>query len=83
MINLCDDLPSNSFEPVNYAAQLLGLEQPQSIPYEDAELSPMTQGFYQSNKRVSNAKLKQQLLSQLRYPSYKEGLSALLYGEPL
>ena len=46
-----------------------------------ATLSPMAQAFYSHNKRVSNAKLKQELNIQLTYPTYKEGLEHLLRNE--
>lgn len=46
-----------------------------------ATLSPMAQEFYSHNKRVSNAKLKQELNIQLTYPTYKEGLVHLLHEE--
>jgi len=42
-----------------------------------ASLSPMAKAFYESNRRVSNAKLKRTILPKLRYPSYKEGLNTI------
>ncbi len=78
IFNLSDDYPCNSCEVDAYAADLLGVERLIVIPYEVAELSPMAQEFYQSNRRVSNAKLKKTLLPKLRYPTYKEGLDSIL-----
>jgi hypothetical protein len=34
-------------------------------------------------KRVSNAKMKQELGVQLQYPSYREGMQALVEGNTL
>jgi dTDP-4-dehydrorhamnose reductase len=73
--NVADDLPAPAYEPLNYAAHLLGppLEQ---IPVADAHLSKMALSFYADSRRVSNTRLKQELDWQPKYPSYKEGLRA-------
>lgn len=76
--NVADDMPSASHEPLDYAAKRLGVEPPTAIPFEQAELSPMMQSFYAANRRISNQKIKEALGIKLAYPSYKEGLSALL-----
>lgn len=79
--NLADDLPCNTCDVDNFAADLLHLDRPEMIPYDKASLSDMAREFYESNRRVSNAKLKRILLSQLQYPSYKEGLRSILSSE--
>lgn len=76
--NVCDDLPSESADVSLYAADLLNIEPPPPIQFADAELSPMARSFYQDNKTVSNARIKQELGVELRYPTYREGLHALL-----
>jgi hypothetical protein len=38
----------------------------------------MARSFYSSNKRVSNQRLKEQLGVTLAYPTYREGLRALV-----
>lgn len=76
--NVCDDLPSESADVVLYAADLLSIKPPPPIQFTDAELSPMARSFYQDNKTVSNARIKQELGVELRYPTYREGLKALL-----
>jgi hypothetical protein len=48
------------------------------VPFDQAELSPMARSFYDDNKRVSNRRIKQALGVRLAYPSYREGLQALL-----
>ena len=44
-------------------------------------LSPMAQSFYAENRRVRNAKLKAELGVRLLYPTYRDGLRALLGSE--
>jgi nucleoside-diphosphate-sugar epimerase len=79
--NVCDDAPSPPGEVVAHAAALLGLPPPSSVPFEQAELSPMAKSFYDDNKRVANALLKQELGVRLRYPDYRAGLAAILAAE--
>jgi hypothetical protein len=38
----------------------------------------MARSFYAENKRINNDRIKTDLGVKLRYPSYKEGLLALL-----
>lgn len=76
--NVSDDFPSPPAEAVEYACSLLGVEPPPLVPFEEADLSPTARGFYITNKRVSNKKIKQELGVTLRYPDYRSGLNALL-----
>lgn len=75
--NVCDDDPSDPAEVVAYAAELLGVEPPPLVPFEDADLSPMARSFYDDNKRVCNRRLKEELGVSLAYPDYRSGLAAL------
>lgn len=79
--NLADDLPAPAWEVVAYACQLLGVEPPPLIPFEEADLSPMARSFYEASRRVSNRKIKEDLGVALRYPDYIAGLHALLDKE--
>ncbi len=76
--NLCDDEAAPPQEVVAYACELLGREPPPLVPFEEAELSDMARSFYRDNKRVSNARIKAELGVTLEYPSYREGLRAIL-----
>ena len=76
--NVCDDDPAPPQDVIGYAAELLGQPMPPEVSFEDADLSPMARSFYAENKRVSNAKIKKELKVEIRYPSYKQGLKALL-----
>lgn len=75
--NVCDDEASPPQDVVEHGAKLLGLPVPPAIPFEEAELSPMARSFYADSKRVSNARLKQELGVHLSYPTYREGLAAI------
>jgi dTDP-4-dehydrorhamnose reductase len=76
--NVVDDEPAPPQDVVAYAARLLAIEPPPEIPFDAAELPAMTRSFYGENKRVSNAKMKRGLGVQLTYPTYREGLAALV-----
>ena len=41
-------------------------------------MTPMARSFYSESKRTSNARIKRELGVRLAYPSYREGLAALL-----
>jgi nucleoside-diphosphate-sugar epimerase len=75
--NVADDEPAPSYEVDAYAAHLLNIPAPEKIPFELAALSPMMKEFYTHNRRVSNAKIKQELFVKLMYPTYREGLQKL------
>ena len=76
--NLCDDEAAPPQDVIAYAARLTGCPVPAAIPFEAADLSPMAKSFYSENKRVRNDRLKQELINTLNYPSYREGLEAIL-----
>lgn len=75
--NLADDEPTPSHEVDDFACQLLNLPPLKKIPFEEAMLSPMAREFYTHHKRVSNRKIKEELLVQLTYPTYRQGLQHL------
>jgi nucleoside-diphosphate-sugar epimerase len=76
--NVCDDTPSPPDEVIDYAASLLGMAPPPLEDFDTATLSPMARSFYDDSKRVSNRRIKEELGVSLRYPSYREGLAALV-----
>jgi nucleoside-diphosphate-sugar epimerase len=80
IFNVADDAPTPPADPIAFAAQLLGVEPPPEIPFEQAApaMSPMALSFWQECRRVKNDKLKRELGVSLRYPTYREGLRALL-----
>lgn len=78
--NICDDEPAPPDEVLRHAAMLLGLPPPPEVAPDDPEVSPMRRSFYAENKRVSNARMKAELKVALVYPTYREGLAAILEG---
>jgi nucleoside-diphosphate-sugar epimerase len=76
--NVCDDEPAPPQDIVTHAARLQGIAPPPEQPYATASLSPMARTFYLDNRRVRNARIKHELGVTLRYPTYREGLQALL-----
>ncbi|WP_417719276.1 SDR family oxidoreductase [Salipiger sp.] len=79
--NVCDDDPAPPQDVLAYAAQLLGLDAPPEVAFDEADLSPMARSFYAENKRVSNARMKDELGVFLKYPDYRVGLRALREAE--
>jgi len=79
--NLCDDDPAAPGDVVAYAADLIGVAPPPAQSPEEAALSPMARSFWDDNKRVRNDRIKSELGVRLRYPSYREGLAAILRTE--
>jgi nucleoside-diphosphate-sugar epimerase len=79
-LNLVDDEPVESAAVVEYAAQLLGVAPPPALPFAEAaaRMSPMARSFWSENRRVANAATKAALGIRWLYPSYREGLAALL-----
>ena len=79
--NVADDEPAPPQDVIAYAAQLLQVLPPPEIAIEEAKLSPMAKSFYVENKRISNARLRADLGVDLEFPSYREGLRAILARE--
>ena len=79
--NLCDDEPTPNADVIAYAAELLGMPVPTEIPLAEAGLSAMAQRFYAESKRVSNARAKAELGWRPAYPTFREGLTAILGAE--
>lgn len=76
--NVCDDNPAPPADVIAFACDLLGVEPPPLVPFEEAALSPMGRSFYRDNKRTANRRIKEELGVTLAYPDYRAGLRALL-----
>lgn len=72
--NVADDKPAATADVIAFGCNILGLEVPPLIPFEEATLSPSLREFYADQKRVDNHKVKESLGVRLIYPTYKEGL---------
>jgi nucleoside-diphosphate-sugar epimerase len=81
--NVCDDEPTPPEEVLRHAARLLGLPEPPAVPFETAEMTALARSFYAESKKVRNRRIKRELGVRLAYPTYREGLAALLAsGQP-
>ena len=80
IFNVADDEPTPPGEPLAFAAQLLDVPPPPEIPFAQAApaMSELALSFWQECRRVKNDKLKHELGVRLGYPTYREGLRALL-----
>ena len=76
--SVADGSPCSSAEVIEYAAELLGVEPPPALPFEEAEMSPMARSFWSDNIRVANTRIREELGVELRYPDYRAGLDACL-----
>ncbi len=77
--NLCDDEAAEQQVVEAYAAELLGIEPPPLVPFDEVikEMLPIAKTFWQDNRRVNNARIKNELGVKLIYPTYREGLTAI------
>lgn len=82
--NVADDLPAPTSEVVAFACELLGKPVPPLIPWAEIEptMSAMARSFYAESRRVRNDRIKQALGVILRYPTYREGLTAISAADP-
>jgi nucleoside-diphosphate-sugar epimerase len=80
VLNLADDEPAESAVVVTEAASLLGAPPPPQVDFADAlpTMSPMARSFWAENRRVSSEKTKAALGIEWLYPTYREGLRAIL-----
>ena len=76
--NVCDEEPAPPQDVVAHAAGLMGVEPPPEQAYETADLPAMARTFYADSRKVRAARIRDELGVQLRYPTYREGLAALL-----
>ena len=83
VLNLTDDLPEESATVTAYAASLLGLPAPEATPLSEAwpEMSAMARSFWADNRKVSSRNTQQTLGYAWHYPTYRQGLAAILAAE--
>jgi nucleoside-diphosphate-sugar epimerase len=79
VLNLADDVPSESAAVVTEAARLMGVPPPPEIAFADTftAMSPMARSFWSENRKVSSQKTQQSLALRWLYPSFREGLAAI------
>ncbi|MGB0747630.1 MAG: SDR family oxidoreductase [Magnetospiraceae bacterium] len=78
--NVCDDEPAEPAEVIRYACHLLGVTPPPDEPFEQARstMSAMALSFWKDNRVLVNRRLHEKLGVILTYPTYREGLRAIL-----
>jgi len=80
LINLADDEPCSHLDYATNLAKTIGAPKPIILTPQEAEhqLHPAFLSFFRDNKRISNQKLRQQLLPELKYPSFYAAIHHLL-----
>jgi nucleoside-diphosphate-sugar epimerase len=83
VLNFNDDLPAEPAAVVAEAARLLGLTPPPLVPFAEAaaKMSEMGRSFWAESRRVSSRWTQSALARPWRYPTYREGLAAILAAE--
>ena len=75
---LCDDEPAPADVVMEGAARRLGLPMPPEIDLDDPSVSDAMRRFYLDSKRLSNARAKAELGWRPKYPTWREGLEAMI-----
>ena len=83
VLNFSDDEPAESADVIAEAARLLGVAVPPAVPFEEAfpAMSEMARSFWSENRRVASRATQEVLNRRWRYPTYREGLRAILEVE--
>ena len=83
VLNGSDDEPAASADVIAEAARLLGLDPPPLIPFAEAwpGMSPMARSFWADDRKVRSELTQEWLGRRWRYPTYREGLRAILAAE--
>ncbi len=75
---LADDEPAPADVVMQWTAARVGLPNPPEVALDDPSVSDAMRRFYNDNKRLSNARAKAELGWRPRYPTWREGLEALI-----
>ena len=83
VLNGADDEPAASADVIAEAARLLGQPPPPLLPYAEAEptMGAMARSFWADNRRVRSERTQQALGRRWTFPTYREGLRAILGAE--
>ena len=79
--NIADGHPAAPGEVLDFAAELIGAERAPRVPLASEAVSPMARSFYAESKRVDITRAGTRLGWSPRFPDYRAGLRAVLYGE--
>ena len=75
---LADDEPAPADVVMQWTAARVGLPNPPEVSLDDPSVSDAMRRFYNDNKRLSNARAKAELGWRPQYPTWREGLDALI-----
>lgn len=83
IFNFVDDTPAPQSDVIFEAARLLGIEAPKPVPLAQAwaDMSPMARSFWSERRIVDSRGTSSVLGRPWCYPSYREGLRAILDEE--
>ncbi len=83
VLNGADDEPAATADVTAEAARLLGAPLPPLVPFEEAmaTMSAMGRSFWADDRKVRSAQTQQALGRRWLYPTYREGLRAILAEE--
>jgi hypothetical protein len=83
ILHLVDDEAAAAAQVAEEAARLLGLPAPPEVPFAEASarMSEMARSFWSENRRVASTRTKAALGIAWRYPTFREGLAAILAEE--
>jgi nucleoside-diphosphate-sugar epimerase len=83
VLNFNDDLPAEPAAVVEEAARLLGLPPPPLVAFAEAAggMTAMGRSFWAESRRVSSARTQASLGYVWRFPTFREGLRAILAQE--
>lgn len=81
--NVVDDEPTAPETVLHHAADLIGVPRAAEVPFEDEapHMNPLAREFYGESRRVRNTRIREELGVTLAYPTYREGLAAILAAE--
>lgn len=78
LYNIADNEPAPNADVIAFGAGLLGMTPPPEIAFDEAVLSEMALSFWQDNRRVANTRARNELGWQPAYPTFREGLGAIV-----
>ena len=81
ILNLADGSPCEAGDVIRFAAELLGVDAPMPVPFEDADMSPMARSFYATSRKVDSSRIKRELGVDFIHPDYRSGMTAVLADE--
>jgi nucleoside-diphosphate-sugar epimerase len=83
VLNLADEEPAENGAMLEEAAHLLGIPAPPAVSFAEAyeAMSPIARSFWDESRQVLSRKTQAALGLTWRYPSYREGLAAILAEE--